>query len=381
MRIVKTPLLPEEPLFQARPTRLMEAVSELPEAKGPPPQPRKKLQDLRSKLLELPVEKLKKWKLKPSMLVHLPLLASEHHNEDLVQRVVVLSVGNIGVMKPQTIAELLNFFLEEPLFRKTTLRLFRMRSVPPKMPSWITEHWEQVFSADRPIEKLAQLLKKQKTPLYLVLKQSGIPTASPLASKLMFQYFAALSQAELKDQPFVPTLAFLKRNTFPQLGQGLLRWMLHRYGERIESPAQLTNDEPAFPLYELAVFYWGSSDRSGWSDFSTSVKTVGQWVWVKRELRRIFGQDVRCEWWMQYVREIEHISCHRPSGTVALDLGRWIVLEFLASPHRCCLYQASAFRAEWSLLRWKRTQLHLPKAQHEIHRQPSWKSELASLLS
>ena len=46
MIVVKTPLLPEEPFFQFRPTRLMEAVSELPEAKGPLPQRQKKLQDL-----------------------------------------------------------------------------------------------------------------------------------------------------------------------------------------------------------------------------------------------------------------------------------------------------------------------------------------------
>ena len=381
MSIVKTPLLPEEPLFQVRPTRLMEAVSELPEAKGPLPQHRKKLQELRAKLLQLPVEKLKKWKLKPSMLVLLPLLAAERSNEELKQRVLVLSVGNVGVLKPQTISELLNFYLEDAPLRKTVLRLFRMRSIPPKMPSWIVEYWEPVLSSERPVEKLAQLLKKHKVPLHLVLERAGIPTTAPLANKLMFQYFAALSQRELKELPFVPTLELLKKNTFPELAQGLLRWMLHRYGERIESPVQITAEEPCVPLYELAVFYWGSTDRSGWSDFSSSIKQIGQWVWIKKELRRIFGQDVRCEWWGQYLRDIQYVSCHRSSGTVAIDLGRWIALEFLATPGRCLLYPAATFRAEWSLLRWRRTQLHLPKAEHEIARETDWKSFLASLLS
>ncbi|MBM76524.1 MAG: hypothetical protein CMK59_14045 [Proteobacteria bacterium] len=381
MNIIKTPLLPEEPLFQARPTRLMEAVSELPESKGPAPQPRRKIQNLRQKLLQIPIEKLKKWKLKPSMLVHLPLLASETQNTELSERVLVLSIGNIGVFKPQTIAELLHFYLEHAVFRKTVLRLFRKRSVPPKMPFWIKEYWEPVFSSERPVEKLVQMLKKEGLLLHLVLSRSEIPATAPLANKLMFQYFAAMSQAELKEQPFVPTLNLLQKNMFPDLGQGLLRWMLHRYGETIDSPIHLTQEEPLVPLYELAVFYWGSTDRSGWSDFSPIIKRVGRWVWVKKELRRIFGQDIRSEWWNQYLRDIQNISCHRPSGTVAIDLGHWVALEFLATPHRCSLYRASDFRAKWSLLRWKRTQLHLPPAQHEIDRLSNWKSELSSFLS
>ena len=58
-------------------------------------------------------------------------------------------------------------------------------------------------------------------------------------------------------QPFAETLRFIESNIELDICQGLLRWMLHRYGTFIQSPFDLHYDEPLTPMYIQSCYRLG----------------------------------------------------------------------------------------------------------------------------
>ena len=81
MYIKKTPRLPVEPHFHIQPMVLQQAVEDLPPSKGKAQKPKNILDGVRNRILDLPIENLKKAKMKQPMLEKLPQLAAEQSNK------------------------------------------------------------------------------------------------------------------------------------------------------------------------------------------------------------------------------------------------------------------------------------------------------------
>ena len=121
--------------------------------------------------------------------------------------------------------------------------------MPSHAPRWIRDYHQKILQPTAPITVLLSILEDNQVFLFDTLDFLEIPIYTPLASKILHRYFASLSQDKLKMQPFAETLRFIESNIELDICQGLLRWMLHRYGAFIQSPFDLHYDEPLTPMY------------------------------------------------------------------------------------------------------------------------------------
>ena len=77
-------MFPKELHFNIHPRELQQAVELLPDIKGYVRHSASASAELKNKLLQVPVEKLRLWKMKPKMLAKLPYLVIEKENKALL---------------------------------------------------------------------------------------------------------------------------------------------------------------------------------------------------------------------------------------------------------------------------------------------------------
>ena len=84
-------MFPKELRFSIHPRELQSAVELLPDPKGKSRSSSSASTELKNKLLQVPVEKLRLWKMKPKMLAMLPYLVVEKDNAALQKRILTIS--------------------------------------------------------------------------------------------------------------------------------------------------------------------------------------------------------------------------------------------------------------------------------------------------
>ena len=123
-----------------RPTRLLTAIEGLPEVKQPARKSRDRFLELRKRLLEVDVEQMKQWKMKPKMLDFLPYLAAEKSNAQLWERVVVLALGGVPILSDTQLGRLLPYLCCERSVIETVNARF-LRKAPAAGPRWLRDNW------------------------------------------------------------------------------------------------------------------------------------------------------------------------------------------------------------------------------------------------
>ena len=372
----KTPRLPSEPYFHIQPTSLLQAVDNLPETKGIDRRNTNVLDKVRQRILDVPIESLKKAKMKQPMLEKLPQLAGEQSHQELQERILYIVQRNMPAMRPGVLFRMLPYIIENKKCRKQLKQLFSKRKMPVQAPRWIRDYHQKILQPAAPITALLSILEDNQVFLFDTLEFLEIPMYTPLASQILHRYFASLSQEKLKKQPFAETLRFIESNIELDICQGLLRWMLHRYGKFIQSPFDLHYDEPLTPMYIQAVKLWGAPPSTGWLDFPTEIQRVGTWIWLRREIQRLFGEhDARTTFWLQHIEQITSISSHLPSGVIAVQHVNGIVIEWDTKPRECWIFE-SQFWVDWLELKWKPGQIRIPEPHKKIMRRGDWQTEL-----
>ena len=79
---------------------LLQAVDNLPETKGIEKRNTNVLDKVRRKILDVPIENLKKAKMKQPMLEKLPQLAGEQSHQELQERILYIVQRNMPAMRP-----------------------------------------------------------------------------------------------------------------------------------------------------------------------------------------------------------------------------------------------------------------------------------------
>ena len=164
-------------------------------------------------------------------------------------------------MRPGVLFRILPYIIEDTKMQKLVKQLFTKRKMPSQAPRWIRDYYDKILQPQSPLPILLSILEENQIHLCDTLQFLEIPIYTPMASKILHRYFASLSQEKLQEQPFVPTLKFIESNIEPDICQGLLRWMLHRYGQFIQSPFDLHPEEPLTPLFLQAVKFLGFSSK------------------------------------------------------------------------------------------------------------------------
>ena len=376
----KTPKLPLEPHFHIQPLALLQAVDDLPYAKGVERRGKQVLDKVRQQILDVPEDNLKKAKMKQPMLEKLPQLAAEQSNQELQKRILFIVQRNMPAMRPGVLFRILPYIIEDNTCRKLVKQLFTKRKMPHQAPRWIRDYYERILQPQPPLTVLLSILEENQVHLCHTLEFLEIPIYTPLASKILHRYFASLSQEKLQKQPFVPTLKFIESNIEPDICQGLLRWMLHRYGDFIRSPFDLHLEEPLTPLFLQSVKFWGAPPSTGWSDFPLNIQNVGHWIWLRKELQRFLGEyDNRTVFWLQHIETILSVSAHIPSGIIVIRHKNGIAMEWDTKPRECWIFE-SHFWTEWLELKWKSGQIRIPDPQQIIFRKGDWQTNLQNVL-
>ncbi len=321
-------------MLKARPTALRRAAEALPPKKAPLRKVKAGVTAFRAQLLSKPVDALTRVRLRPKALEALPLLATEHRNPELRERVLALTLQYAKELRWPTLGRLLPWVINEAQVRRVVHERCRERSPQGARPGgsappWIQRHWRAALAKNHYIDRTLDAALQEQPVLAELLRGLGLPGGSPFATALLQRAVGRHTPAQLLAQPWTATLRFIEQSSAPWPGRrALLLGILKGLPSLPDKPA---DQGPWLELSNLAVKRLGHPlERPGaWQSLPAETREkLADAHRVAAPLRAFPQGDPRAWMWLRLGAQ----SAERVGPAVLLGLGEWFCAERASSP-------------------------------------------------
>ena len=366
-------MFPEDIQFSVQPRMLQHAVENLPESKGRVRKSVSKLRDIRNKLLQVPTEKLTQWKMRSNMLDLMPYLASEMENIELRERVLAISINAMSTMSIATLSRLIPFLYRDRAFVES-LNARLVTNPPTENPSWLVDHWK-AFRKEDPAHSIAEKLLKEQVPVVDIQRELGMLSTNILLQDIIAAYVEIMDISTLKSETFLELLRHCQGG-FPLSAQrSILCWMLEEYLS-VEQPLSIVQENsPVRELVLLALNVLGPPTRKDWEELPQMVQFLAHSLWLEEQLYRLLGQGDsmrRARWWRRWIRYINDIHYHRPSGKIFIYCQNFVCVESLAVPLWLHIYPTEELQRNIQAKIWQPMPFNITIPSVEKQRTPGW---------
>ena len=319
-------MFPQQLHFSVRPTRLLTAIEGLPEVKQPARKRSDRFLELRKRLLEVDVEQMRQWKMKPKMLDFLPYLAAEKSNVQLWERVVALAVGGVAILSDMQLGRLLPYLSAERTVIEVVNARF-LRQPPTAGPRWLLDNWRALRS-ENPAAQMALHYHQADVSIFELRSTAELPAASELTERIELEYWQLLSATERDSLGFQRSSSALQAGLSLGVRQRLAGHIFAHIGPEVCWP-WLDVEHPVRELVE------NTSALFSVEHATASIKNWTTALAIDKGLRSMFRQDdarQRLNWWLRWRPSIQGVVLHRPTLTVAIKLGDGTVIERRSEP-------------------------------------------------
>lgn len=364
-------MFPKELHFNIYPRELQQAVELLAEPKGYVRHSTSTFSELKNKLLQVPVEKLRLWKMKPKMLAKLPYLVIEEKDEELQERILAIAVASMENCSEDTLLQLLGYLYRNKEFIQAMNA--RFIKAPPTKNIWLQTYYK-LFRSETPASNLAEFLLKEVkdiTQLDLVLKIS--PT-SPLFEMVCMHYAKDYSWKHIKELPFPSVQRFLERGLPLKVKQKLLLELLKEYCTGEYPITVLKNGSVMRELAEYSLRLFGGFNKPIWS-LVPKAKRLAQIISFEKTLEVYLGfgdSFSRLRWWRRWIESIDEIIVHRPSSLICFYIREFVIVESLAVAQWLYIYDRKDFMAQIQPKLWNSSPFQIDLEGDVMEREQGW---------
>ncbi|MFT5584272.1 MAG: hypothetical protein ACI9VR_001857 [Cognaticolwellia sp.] len=321
-------------MLKARPQALKRATEALPPKKARLRKLKAGVTAFRAQLLSKPVDALTRVRLRPKALEALPLLATEHRNPELRERVLALTLQYAKELRWPTLGRLLPWVINEKEVRRVvhercSERCPKVASPGGHAPPWIQRHWRAALAKNHYLNRTLDVALEEQPILAQLLSGLGLRGASPFATALLERAVGRHSPAQLLAQPWTATLRFIEQDGAPWSGRKAI--LLGILQGLPPAPEKRTDQAPWMELSGLAVQRLGhpSARPGAWRTLPADTREkIVQIHRVAAPLRAFPPGDPRAWMWIRLGAQ----SADRVGPVVVLTLGDWICAERASSP-------------------------------------------------
>ena len=309
-------MFPKSITFTSTPSRLQQAIESLPEPKGKGRRTVSKDNALRSKLLQIETEQLRKWKLKPAMLRRIPALARERSNAELQEKVLAVAITSLENMDARVLPEMVSLFWQHEEFR-LALNAHCVRQ-SPSGAGWFSKYYKAFRSEYPPKEIVKQL--DASLNLHSLHKHLGMQTSNPLFESICIEFAKGLSASHVSKWIWGDLIAFLQSGYPLEVRQRIFAVTLVEY----------IGPHVSFELVQ------GSTELQ--TLLSIKLLSKHQQTQLPRHIQTLLEQSQILEqlsqWlspselvgWRPFLSEIDHILLHRASGWLCVVLDDHVLI-------------------------------------------------------
>ena len=331
---------PEKLIFRAVPQHIEAASLALPKPKGSKRRARVNINDFRKRLLDLPLNKLSQWKLKPAAQEYLPYMAAEKSNTKLQKRVAILCLACFDQLKPACAYRiLLSMYDNAELCQKAQLHL----QAHPR-PLWLTDL--ESLSPKLP-QLLAQQICAQNIPLHEALKEYDIPSWSALGTAVYTAIPKCWNAEYLMSLPASETLNWIAQSSAPILIRSLLmKALLRRYGSCIPDAQWVHPGKPLGNLIRTAMQLW-PYPSSIWKKVPEASAQAARWIHIEQQLKQHLSSH-ELAFWKLAVEDIVQLIWLPRDHILLIELPQKLVLQRTDQ----WLIRPTSERQHWQARQW-----------------------------
>lgn len=364
-------MFPKELHFTIYPRELQSAVELLPEPKGQVRGSGSASVELKNKLLQVPVEKLKLWKMKPKMLSKLPYLVVEKENKALQERILAISVASMENCSEETLVLLVGYLYQKKEFVQAMNA--RFVKTPPQKNLWLGKYYK-AFRSEKPASNLAKFLLTETdniTDLDLLLK---ISSSSPLFEMVYMHYAKEYDWEKITQISFASVLDFLERGAPLKVKQKLLLELLKEYCVQEFSISVLRVGSPLRVLLQQTLSLFGAFANPIWKSIPEAQR-LAKILFLEKKLEAYLGfgdSFSRLRWWKRWIESIDEIIVHRPSSLICLYLKDFVIVESLAVAQWLYIYERQDFMIQVQPKLWDSSPFQISLEGETIERELGW---------
>lgn len=312
---------PENIHFHIKPQHIDDMVQNLPIAKGNIRRSRVRIGEFKDKLLALPIEKLKKWRLKPAIQELLPYLATERSHKALHKRVLCLSIAAMDDLSVHCIVRLMYSFFDEKEFCVAA----KKRMVGSLLPAWLVP-LEALDGAHLPLQ-LAEKICGDKIPIHTALNELELPSWSPLGIECISAIPKFWSADYLQGLPAKETLNWIRHSSGSvHTRNALLKALIRRYGVSIPNPSFVQAGTPLGDLFRAAMSLW-PYPGSVWEKLpQEEAKEAAKWLHNQTLLKQHLP-SADASFWETYLTEIIDIIWLRSERLAVIRFESTLIIQ------------------------------------------------------
>lgn len=368
-------MFPKELRFNIHPRELQSAVELLPDLKGQARLSVSASEELKNKLLQVPIEKLKLWKMKPKMLSKLPYLIVGEQNKDLQERILAISIASMENCTEDILVLLLSHLYQEKDFIQAMNA--RFVKVPPQKNLWLKKYYK-AFRSKKPASHLAEMLQSETDVITQLNQLLRIPSFSPLFEAIYMHYAKDYDWKTIKKMAFPSLLSFLNGGAPLKVKQKVLFEVLKEYCNQEYSISVLQIGSPLRVLIEKTLPIFGSFSNPMWKSLP-EVKKLAKILFLENKLEKYFGfgdSFSRLRWWRRWIQSVDEIIIHRPSSLICLYLKDFIIVESLAVAQWVYIYDRQEFMIHIQPKLWERSPFQIALSGENIERKEGWQEHM-----
>ena len=179
-------------------------------------------------------------------------------------------------------------------------------------------------------------------------------------------------------------LSSLRRENFEQLmscckggfpltaKRKILAWLLQEY---IPEQLQLNELTEGAPLREVVCLATRWIPKTRWRKMRQDIVTAMTVIWLEEQLKNLLGQSDsmrRFQWWRRWIRGVDDIHYHRPSGKIFLFCQGVVCVESIAVPLWMHVYPKEELIRNIQSKLWQPMPFNITIPAIEKQRIPGW---------
>lgn len=367
-------MFPKNIQFVSTPSRLQQAIESLPEPKGKVRRSVSKDNALRSKLLQIETDQLRKWKLKPAMLRRIPALARERSNADLQEKVLAVAITSLENMDAHVLSEMVSLFWQHEEFR-LALNAHCVRQ-PPSGTGWFSTYYKAFRSEYPPKEIVKQL--DASLNLHSLHKDLGMQTSNPLFEAICIEFAKGQSASHISKWLWGDLIAFLQSGYPLEVRQRIFESTLVEYiGPRVSFELVQSSTE----LQTLLAIKLLSKHQQ--TQLPRHIQTLLEQSQILEQLSKWLSSS-ELVGWRPFLSEIDHILVHRASGWLCVVLDEYALIWPMSKrENRIAVISIKEFRHRLQSKLRQPIPIALDPAivRYSVDRNEEWSDKLAKWLA
>ena len=355
--------------FNHRPKYLERAIENLPECKGEQRQFSAPDRDLAQKLQDIPIEKLKQWKMKSTMLSRLPYLVMQGRDPKLRAKILAISIHSMSNFTVQSIALMVPYCYSDPDFMYAINARF-LKEAPQS--TWLKDYYE-FFRYPDIAQQIARRLEEEKSSILQIHTRVQCPKDSPLFAAICQAFLENYDLSQLKNLPFSDVIECCQKGYPLFLTQEILYFLLKEYCSVDLSLSVLSKGNPLRMVLELSLRTIGSPRLQRWSGVPYArylAQILEHYLILERYLSSVDGFR-RVNWWKAWIENIEDIVVS-PAGYLCIYCADFVCIEYSSMAQYLYMYDRRDFTQEIEAQIWDSSIERIQLKGLTIERERGW---------